>query len=74
MEYMNKKYFIKDNVNFNNELVRQERVHYTWYTVFSICVQHIWYTMYNVPLLQTIATYVWFIYSSLFKVYFNQAH
>lgn len=29
MEYMNRNYFIKDNVNFSNELVRQERVHYT---------------------------------------------
>lgn len=29
MKYMNRNYFIKDNVNFNNELVRQERVHYT---------------------------------------------
>lgn len=63
MKYMNRNYFIKDNVNFNNELVRQERVHYTWYSVFSICVRHIWYTIHNVPLLQTIATYIWFIHS-----------
>lgn len=41
MKYMNRNYFIKDNVNFNNELVRQERVHYTLYSVFSICVRHI---------------------------------